>query len=78
MSFNFLIVAALASKQDLYMLPIIFTLDLNCTIRKSLCNQGEKYVKFEKNYGTGTVITDLFAAPITIISQPKPALTQTV
>jgi hypothetical protein len=32
----------------------------------------------KKIMGTGAVITGLFAAPITIISQPTPALSQTV
>jgi hypothetical protein len=32
----------------------------------------------KKIMGIGSVITDLFAAPITIISQPTPALSQTV
>jgi len=39
MSFNFLTVTVLISKQDLYMLPIIFTGNLNYTISKSLCDQ---------------------------------------
>ena len=32
----------------------------------------------KKIMGTGAVITVLFAAPITVINQPKPALSQTV
>jgi hypothetical protein len=32
----------------------------------------------KKIMGTGAVITALFAAPITVINQPKPALSQTV
>ena len=34
--------------------------------------------KLKKIMGTGAVITALFAAPITVINQPMPALSQTV
>jgi hypothetical protein len=34
--------------------------------------------KLKKIMGTGAVITVLFAAPITVINQPTPALSQTV
>jgi hypothetical protein len=34
--------------------------------------------KLKKNIATGAVVTVLFAAPITVINQPTPALSQTV
>jgi hypothetical protein len=59
------------------MLPIILSWDLNYTISKSLCNQGKNMSNLKKIMSTGAVITALFAAPITVINQPTPALSQT-
>lgn len=35
-------------------------------------------LKLKENIGTGAVVTVLFAAPITVINQPMPALSQSV
>jgi hypothetical protein len=59
------------------MLPMILSWDLNYTISKSLCNQGKNMSNLKKIMGTGAVVTALFAAPITVINQPTPALSQT-
>jgi hypothetical protein len=56
---------------------MILNWDLNYTISKSLCNQGKKMSNLKKIMGTGAVVTALFAAPITVINQPTPALSQT-
>jgi hypothetical protein len=59
------------------MLPITLSWDLNYTISKSLCNQGKNMSSLKKLMGTGAIVTALFAAPITVINQPTPALSQT-
>jgi hypothetical protein len=45
--------------------------------QQKLCNQGKNMSNLKKIMSTGAVVTALFAAPITVINQPKPALSQT-
>jgi hypothetical protein len=56
---------------------MILSCGLNCTSSNSLCNQGKNMSNLKKIMSTGAVITALFTAPITVISQPRPALSQT-